>query len=72
MIKVETYKKYEFELTEEQVELINELIEDRFYSADDMDVAPENGIKLIWLSSYLNFMLGFWKGREELVKVEHD
>ena len=72
MIKVETYKKYEFELTEEQVELINELIEDRFYSADDMDVAPENGTRLIGLSSYLNFMLGFWKGREELVKVEHD
>lgn len=72
MIKVETYKKYEFELTEEQVELINELIEDRFYSADDMDVAPENGIKLIWLSSYLNFKLGFEKGKEEYGEVVDD
>ena len=72
MIKVETYKKYEFELTEEQVELINTLIENEFQLASDMNEVPYNGTKLISLASYLNFKLGFWKGREELVKVEHD
>lgn len=63
-------KKFEFDLTKEQVEMINTLIENEFKSASDMNIVPYNGTKLIGLSSYLNFKLGFWKGREELVKVE--
>ena len=64
-----TEKKFEFDLTQEQVELINTLIEREFQLADDMNEAPYNGTKLIGLSSYLNFKLGFWKSREELVEV---
>lgn len=67
-----TDKKFEFELTEEQVELINTLIENEFQLASDMNEVPYNGTKLISLASYLNFMLGFWKGREELVEVVDD
>lgn len=67
-----TDKKFEFDLTQEQVELINTLIENEFRLAKDMNIVPCNGTKLIGLSSYLNFKLGFWKGREELVKVEND
>lgn len=63
-------KKFEFDLTQEQVEMINTLIENEFRTAKAMNTMPYNGIKLIVLSSYLNFKLGFWKGREELVKVE--
>lgn len=63
-------KKFEFELTKEQVEMINKLIENKFQLASDMNEVPYDGIKLIGLSSYLNFKLGFWKGREELVEVE--
>lgn len=63
-------KKYQFDLTQEQVELINTLIKKEFQLASDMNEVPYNGIKLIELSSYLNFELGFWKGREELVEVK--
>lgn len=72
MIKVETYKKYEFELTEEQIELINELIEDKFDLASDMNEVVINGTKLISLASYLNFKLGFEKGKEEHGEVIND
>ena len=65
-----TDKKFEFDLTQEQVELINTLIKKEFQLASDMNEVPYNGIKLIELSSYLNFELGFWKGREELVEVK--
>ena len=64
-----TDKKFEFDLTQEQVELINTLIEREFQLADDMNEEPYNGTKLIGLSSYLNFKLGFWKSREELAEV---
>lgn len=67
-----TDKKFEFDLTQEQVELINTLIEREFQLASDMNEVPYNGTKLIGLSSYLNFKLGFWKGREELVKVKDE
>lgn len=65
-----TDKKYEFDLTGKQVEVINTLIEREFELAIDMNEVPYNGIELIKLSSYLNFKLGFWKGREELVEVK--
>nr|DAK50583.1 MAG TPA: hypothetical protein [Caudoviricetes sp.] len=65
-----TDKKYEFDLTGEQVEMINRLIEEEFQLASDMNKTPYNGLKLMSLSSYLNFKLGFWKGREELVEVK--
>ena len=64
-----TDKKFEFDLTEEQVKIINTLIENEFQLASDMNEVPYNGVKLIELSSYLNFKLGFWKGRAELVEV---
>lgn len=64
-----TDKKFEFDLTQEQVEMINTLIENEFRTAKSMDTVPYDGIKLIKLSSYLNFKLGFWKGREKLVEV---
>lgn len=65
-----TDKKFEFDLTQEQVKMINTLIENEFKSASDMNTVPYNGEKFIELYSYLNFELGFWKGREELVEVE--
>ncbi|WP_308748438.1 hypothetical protein [uncultured Anaerococcus sp.] len=67
-----TDKKFEFDLTQEQVELINTLIEREFQLADDMNEELYNGTKLIGLSSYLNYKLGFWKGREELMEVVDD
>ncbi|WP_311538382.1 hypothetical protein [uncultured Anaerococcus sp.] len=67
-----TDKKFEFDLTQEQVKMINTLIEDEFKSASDMNTVPCNGEKLIKLYSYLNFKLGFWKGREELVEVKDE
>lgn len=63
-------KKYEFDLTARQVEMINTLIEREFELAIDMNETPSNWDELMSLTSYLNFKLGFWKGREELVKVE--
>lgn len=65
-------KKYQFDLTENQVKIINSLIEEKFQLARDMNTVPYYGIKLIELYSYLNFNLGFWKGREELVKVKDE
>lgn len=65
-----TDKKMEFDLTKEQVELINTLIENEFKLAKDMNEVPHHGIELFKLSSYLNFKLGFWKGREEFKEVE--
>lgn len=62
-------KKYEFDLTGKQVEMINALIEREFELAIDMNETPSNWEELISLESYLNFKLGFWKGREELVGV---
>lgn len=35
----------------------------------DMNETPSNWEELMSLASYLNFKLGFWKGREELVGV---
>lgn len=65
-------KKFEFDLTQQQVELINTLIEQEFVLAIDMNGTPSNWEELISLASYLNFKLGFWKGREELVEVKDE
>lgn len=67
-----TEKKYEFALTGKQVEMINALIEREFELAIDMSETPSNWEELMYLASYLNFQLGFWKGREELVKVKDE
>lgn len=63
-------KKYEFDLTARQVEMITALIEREFELVTDMNETPSSWEELMYLASYLNFKLGFWKGREELVKVE--
>lgn len=63
-------KKYEFLLTEKQINMINELIEEKFELAIDMNATPMQGIELISLSSYLNFNLGFEKGVEQQLEIE--
>lgn len=63
-------KKYRLDLTEKQINMINELIEDTFQLAIDMNETPNNGIELISLSSYLNFNLGFEKGVEQQLEIE--
>lgn len=65
-------KKYEFDLTGRQVEMITALIEREFELVTDMNETPSNWEELMYLASYLNFKLGFWKGREELVKVKDE
>lgn len=63
-------KKYRIDLTEKQINVINELIEDTFQLAIDMNETPNNGIELISLSSYLNFNLGFEKGVEQQLEIK--
>ena len=63
-------KKYQFNLTEKQVEMINELIENEFQLASDMNERVDNGVELIYLASYLNFELGFNQGYEKSMEVE--
>lgn len=64
------YVKYQFNLTEKQVEMINKLIENEFQLASDMNETVENGVELISLSSYLNLNLGFEKGVEQQLEIE--
>ncbi|MDU3212156.1 MAG: hypothetical protein E6Z21_00980 [Anaerococcus vaginalis] len=64
------YVKYQFNLTEKQVEMINKLIENEFQLASDMNETVENGVELISLTSYLNFELGFNQGYEKSMDVE--
>lgn len=60
-------KKYQFYLTEKQVDMINELIKNKFQNE-----AVNNEKELMSLLSYINFELGFQKGNEEFGRVEDD
>lgn len=63
-------KKYQFNLTEKQVEMINELIEDKFQLASDMNDVVNNGVEFMSLAAYLNFELGFNQGYEKSMEVK--
>lgn len=65
-------KKYQFELTEKQVDMINKLIKNEFQLADDMNEPVINGVELISLASYLNYELALYKGCEEFKEVVDD
>lgn len=65
-----TDKKYQFDLTENQVNLINKLIEEKFQLASDMNEAVDNGVELISLACHLNSKLGFNQGFEKSMEVE--
>ena len=63
-------KKYRFDLTESQVNMINKLIEEKFQLASDMNETVDNGVELISLACYLNSKLGFNQGFEVAMEVE--
>lgn len=65
-------KQYQFNLTEKQVDIINELIKNEFQLASDMNEAVINGEELISLGCHLNFELGFNKGIEEFGRIDND
>ena len=58
-------KQYQFNLTEKQVDMINELIKNEFQNE-----AVNNEKELMSLLSYINFELGFQKGNEEFGRTE--
>lgn len=60
-------KQYQFNLTEKQVDMINELIKNEFQNE-----AVNNEKELMSLLSYINFELGFQKGSEEFGRAEDD
>lgn len=60
-------KKYQFYLTEKQVDMINELIKKEFRNE-----VVNNEKELMSLLSYINFELGFQKGNEEFERVEDE
>lgn len=53
-------KQYQFNLTEKQVDMINELIKKEFQNE-----VINNKEELMSLLSYINLELGFQKGNEE-------
>ena len=65
-------KQYQFNLTEKQIDTINELIKNEFQLASDMNEAVINGEELMSLLSYINFELGFQKANEEFGRVEDE
>lgn len=65
-------KKYQFYLTEKQVNIINKLTKNKFQLASGMYDVVNNDEELITLVSYLNFELGFQKSNEEFGRVEDD
>ena len=65
-------KQYQFNLTEKQVDMINDLIKKEFQLASDMNKAVINGEELMSLLSYINFELGFQKANEEFRSVEDE
>lgn len=65
-----TDKKYRFDLTENQVNIINNLIEEKFQLANDMNEAVDNGVELISLACHLNSKLGFNQGFEMAMETE--
>lgn len=60
-------KQYKFNLTEKQIDMINELIKKEFQNE-----VVNNEKELMSLLSYINFELGFQKGNEEFGRVEND
>ena len=58
-------KQYQFNLTEKQVDMINELIKKEFKNE-----VVNNEEELMSLLSYINFELGFQKGNEEFGRAE--
>lgn len=63
-------KKYQFYLTEKQVNIINKLTKNEFQLASGMHDVVNNDEELITLVSYLNFELGFQKSNEEFEKKD--
>ncbi|MGR7914440.1 hypothetical protein ACU68Y_00220 [Finegoldia sp. P1-F-LS] len=60
-------KQYQFNLTEKQVDIINELIKKEFQNE-----LVNNREELISLGCHLNFELGFNKGIEEFGRIDND
>lgn len=60
-------KQYQFNLTEKQVDMINELIKNELQNE-----AVNNEEELMSLLSYINFELGFQKGNEEFERIEDE
>lgn len=60
-------KKYQFNLTEKQIDTINDLIKNELQNE-----VVNNREELISLGCHLNFELGFNKGIEEFGRVEND
>ena len=58
-------KQYQFNLTEKQIDMINDLIKNEFQN-EVVNTEEE----LISLLSYINFELGFQKGNEEFGRTE--
>lgn len=61
------YKEYKFNLTEKQIDTINELIKKEFQNE-----VINNKEELMSLLSYINFELGFQKGNEEFKRVKDE
>nr|DAF46579.1 MAG TPA: Protein of unknown function (DUF2624) [Myoviridae sp. ct1ba2] len=60
-------KQYQFNLTEKQIDMINDLIKKEFQNE-----LANNREELISLGCHLNFELGFNKGIKEFGRVEDD
>lgn len=60
-------KQYQFNLTEKQIDTINDLIKNELQNE-----VVNNREELISLGCHLNFELGFNKGIEEFGRVEND
>ena len=60
-------KQYQFNLTEKQIDTINELIKKEFQNE-----VINNKEELMSLLSYINFELGFQKGNEEFKRVKDE
>lgn len=60
-------KQYQFNLTEKQIDTINELIKKEFQNE-----VINNKEELMSLLSYINFELGFQKGDEEFKRVKDE
>lgn len=58
-------KQYQFNLTEKQIDMINDLIKNEFQNE-----VVNNEEELISLGCHLNFELGFNKSIEEFGRVE--
>lgn len=65
-------KQYQFNLTEKQVDMINELIKKKFQIASDTNGTVNDAEELMILSSNLNFELGIYKGVEEFERWKND